>query len=470
MSEQDKSHETEEYEKVSAVLGTVPGVTHIYNINTDDGDFVGRDNGVFLGRAFPTRQVINVSGDTVGDTVGGEYVGGDKHIYASNSRDASDSGDTNNNTTTIYPDATIDRIGTQIDRLRGRITRLIPAETALFNLEELREPKPINGFKLEEIAVSIAGVTARLRPKFKQKDDDKISNAKQYLDQLSEIEAIVVPSIEPKQYSQLLQSLSNIADEINIQIAQLSLLFTSIVYPTTTSRELTENLVAKIGHKEFKDEAIMHLGVISQLTQNMDLEKLTRPGFDVLSDEAYGTIGLMTELEKRRLVVDKLVQSDRRRKTWTVTSVITYICIVIASTIFAIIQLDSQYSFGQVPLSDLLIPVLGIPWPVIVWSLIGSFASMIYRFNSNPIYDFTDTIKWMITRPVQGVVLGSTLYLILVSGLHILTAGNVADTASLISTDEVILVLCFLVGFSDRFADSVFNTLVQRYSINGAEG
>jgi hypothetical protein len=30
--------------------------------------------------------------------------------------------------------------------------------------------------------------------------------------------------------------------------------------------------------------------------------------------------------------------------------------------------------------------------------------------------------------------------------------------------DEVILVLSFLVGFSDRFVDSVFNALVDRYS------
>jgi len=213
----------------------------------------------------------------------------------------------------------------------------------------------------------------------------------------------------------------------------------------------------------------MHQGVIGQLVQKLDGESLTRPDFDVLSDEAYGAIGLMTELEKRRLIVERLVQSDRNRRNWTIASVIAYICAAIALTIFLIVQWGTQFALGQVPLSQLRIPVLGIPWPVLVWSLIGSFAAMIYRFNANPIYDFSDAIKWMITRPIQGVVLGSTLYLILVSGLFILTAGNTSNPAGLISTDEVVLVLCFLIGFSDRFADSVFNTLVQRYSPKNTE-
>ncbi|MBP0020097.1 MAG: hypothetical protein J7647_21400 [Cyanobacteria bacterium SBLK] len=89
---------------------------------------------------------------------------------------------------------------------------------------------------------------------------------------------------------------------------------------------------------------------------------------------------------------------------------------------------------------------------------------MIYRFNRRPIHDFGDAVKWMLTRPVQGVVLGSTFYLVLVSGLFLLTGGNTTDSSGIIKVDEVILVLSFLVGFSDRFADTVFNTLVDKYA------
>jgi len=409
------------------------------SVNTGGGDFVGRDQGVFLGRNVPAQQVINISG---------------------NIRDS---------TITVYPDTTIGRIGAQINRLRGRVTRLIPAEDALVKLAKLREPRPIGRWNVEEVELSVVGLTTRFRPTRKPESNDENSSAKKYLDQLNDIEGQIVPTIEAEKYSQLLQYLSSVADDVNIRIANLNSLFTSIVYSATSSREFAENMVSKIGHKEFKDEANMHQGVIGQLVQKLDGESLTRPDFDVLSDEAYGAIGLMTELEKRRLIVERLVQSDRNRRNWTIASVIAYICAAIALTIFLIVQWGTQFALGQVPLSQLRIPVLGIPWPVLVWSLIGSFAAMIYRFNANPIYDFSDAIKWMITRPIQGVVLGSTLYLILVSGLFILTAGNTSNPAGLISTDEVVLVLCFLIGFSDRFADSVFNTLVQRYSPKNTE-
>ncbi len=357
---------------------TVPG-----SMDITSGDFVGRDKGVFLGRDNPAQQEINI-------------------------------GDIKNSTVAIYPDTTIGRIGSQIDRLRGRVTRLIPAEDALKNLLNLREPKRINGFVLEEIALSVKVFNASLSQKFRKQSVDKFSNAKQYLEQLNEIEAVVVPNIEPEKYSQLLQTLSNITDEINIRIARFNSLFTSIVYPSKTSREFAENMVAKIGHKEFQDEANMHLDVISDFVHSMDSKKLTSPDFDVLSDEAYGAIGLMTELEKRRLVVEGLVRSDRIRRNRTVSLVVFYICLVIGLAIYSVLQWGIQFPFGQTQLNELRIPVFGIPWPVLVWSLVGSFASMIYRFNANPIFDFTDAIKWMITRPVQGVVFGSTLYLILV--------------------------------------------------------
>lgn len=416
-------------------VGIGAGALMSGSVDTSGGDFVGRDQSVFLGREVPNQQIII-------------------------------SGDINESTIAIYPDTIIGRIGAQINRLRGRITRLIPAEDALEKLAKLREPKPIGigTLELSEVELSVMGIATRFRPSRKPEASEESLSAKKYLDQLNDIEAQIVPTIDSDKYSQLLQYLSNIADEVNIRIANLNSLFTSIVYSSTSSYELAKNMVSKIGHREFKDEANMHQGAIGQLVQKLDSESLTQPNFDVLSDEAIGAIGLMTELEKRRLVIERLVKSDRSRRNWTITSVIIYICAAIALTIFLIFRWGSLFSFGQIPLGQLRIPLLGIPWPVIIWSLVGSFAAMIYRFNAKPIYDFTDAIKWMITRPIQGIVLGSTLYLILVSGLFILTAGNTSNPVDLISTDEVILVLCFLVGFSDKFADSVFNTLVQRYS------
>ncbi|MER2513532.1 MAG: hypothetical protein ABTQ25_14130, partial [Nitrosomonas ureae] len=205
-------------------VGIGAGAIMSGNVNTGGGDFVGRDKDVFMGRDLPAQQVINISGDI------------------------------NDSTITIYPDTKIGRIGAQIDRLRGRVTRLIPAENALIKLAKLREPKPIGGWSLKELEVTLGGIMAvGLKPTFSKQDgnDSEITAiAQKYLYALGEIEAGIVPSIDPEKYSKSLQSLSNIADDINIRISQLSSLFTSIVYPATTSRELAKNMVAKIGHKE----------------------------------------------------------------------------------------------------------------------------------------------------------------------------------------------------------------------------
>jgi hypothetical protein len=112
-------------------------------------------------------------------------------------------------------------------------------------------------------------------------------------------------------------------------------------------------------------------------------------------------------------------------------------------------------------LDKLKTPILGIPGPVIIWSLIGSFAAMLHRYNHRPIEDFDNAEKWLLTRPVQGVVLGSTFYLVLNSGLFLIPGINSSNSSI---KDEVTLILSFLVGFSDRFVDSVFNALVNRYS------
>ncbi|MCL6436529.1 MAG: hypothetical protein K6T90_20450 [Leptolyngbyaceae cyanobacterium HOT.MB2.61] len=103
-----------------------------------------------------------------------------------------------------------------------------------------------------------------------------------------------------------------------------------------------------------------------------------------------------------------------------------------------------------------------IPLSVMIWSFIGSFAATIHRFNRRKIYKFSDAWKWMITRHAQGITLSSAFYLVLISGLFLISGGSDGDPSTI--KNEVILILSFLIGFSDRFVDSVFNALLQRYT------
>jgi hypothetical protein len=293
-------------------------------------------------------------------------------------------------------------------------------------------------------------------------------------------------------------------------------------------------MVSKIGYKELREEAEMHLSVITRLVdrlnnliQKLDIDGLKEDGkvykssfkkqedlalvkaiaerienrdsqdikqalsliqeliaepevktkdndetlvdknIYVLSDEAQAAVGMMIDIEKRRDLVEKLVRSDRQQRNRT-TQLVTITMLLIICLMIAIgFGYGPLVTVGTQPLDALKLPLLNIPWPVVFWSFIGSFAAMIYRFNRQPIHEFGNVLKWTLTRLVQGVVLGSAFYLILVSGLSLLT-GVTPSTPSEPSpekiTSEVILILSFLVGFSDRFADSVFNALIERYS------
>lgn len=317
-------------------------------------------------------------------------------------------------------------------------------------------------------------------------ESNKSDSAKEYLSELSSIEAQLSPNLELLKLSELLQFLSEIANKIELKIAEVNRSFNSAVFPALSRDEFVEAMMFKIGHQQLREEARMHLSVICKLVKMLDGNLLTSGDFDVLSDKAQAAVGVMVAIEKRRMVVEELVRSDQKQRIKTIKLVSKYsliaICLAVALPILAVVAaliinnspfkeslstlgLQIPVNLGAASLDELKIPLFGVPEPVIIWSLIGSFAAMIHRFNRRPIEDFDDAMKWMLTRPVQGVVLGSAFYLVLNSGLFLLTGNN--NSGSSIE-DEVILVLSFLVGFSDRFVDTVFNALVERYSRDSA--
>lgn len=352
----------------------------------------------------------------------------------------------------------------QIERLRGRVTRLIPTKEALDNLKELRQPSRLSTTTLLDFVFFLSPRWSPLKRYVANKNYDEPLDDGQYLTQLSKIENQISPNIGEDSLQELLRNLSRISDEVNIRISRLNSTFQSLLYPATTCGELVGHMTSKIGHKELREEGQMHQGIVSHLVSKLNSDKLLGKGFDVLSDEAQAAIGVMTEIEQRRVWVERLITLDRRKRNLTIFSVTAYIVVVIALMSLLYFRVGTRLQVGKQPLSTLKLPLFGIPWPVALWSLIGSIASMVYRFNRRPIYDFGDAIKWMLTRPFQGVVLGSAFYLVLVSGLFLLTGTPTTDASGSVRADEIILVLSFLVGFSDRFADTVFNTLVDKYS------
>jgi hypothetical protein len=490
------------------------------------------------------KQHININLDR------GDYLGKDAAILSGNNNvifHFSGHGSANTSINNFFPsEAYTDRILTQTEQIKGKITQFFTVKESMDELDKIRQPRPIlTGYVEQELRVRVPFIFGDLSLRRLVKNQkpnestdstnqsDKSTSAETYFTKIKDIESEIGTDAEEDKV--LLRYLGSIADEINLNISRLNNSFILALYPASSSKELVANMVSKIGYKELREEAEMHLSVISRLVDKLNnlMQKLDIDGLEekqkgestslknqndmvlvkaiterlkdrrneevksafgliqdliaepedekksvndkdgeniyVLSDEAQAAVGMMIDIEKRRYLVEDLVRSDRQQRTrttqWVTLTILLIICLMVVGGFIY----GPLLTVGAKSLDDLKLPLLNIPWPVVFWSFIGSFAAMIYRFNRQPIHEFGDVVKWTLTRLVQGVVLGSAFYLILVSGLSLLTGVTPAasvDPASKKITTEVILILSFLVGFSDRFADSVFNTLIERYSKN----
>ena len=137
--------------------------------------------------------------------------------------------------------------------------------------------------------------------------------------------------------------------------------------------------------------------------------------------------------------------------------VLVYIFIIIG-----IIVLGWESNLGGTEM-----PVLGIPLAVLVWSLIGSVAAILYRFYTYRIRELSQVsleVTWLIARPLTGVIMGMASYVIIVAGL--LVFGDVAQSTPGTPTirPQLLWAVAFLAGFSDRFFEGFIHILVSKLS------
>lgn len=103
------------------------------------------------------------------------------------------------------------------------------------------------------------------------------------------------------------------------------------------------------------------------------------------------------------------------------------------------------------------IPILSIPVTVVVWSLIGSFAAMLYRFTMTGENALEHPLRWLFTRPMTGVVMGMVVYL-MIKALLIVTGSTISFLT--LGSQEVIWVMALFAGFSDRFCNAMLKLIV----------
>lgn len=105
--------------------------------------------------------------------------------------------------------------------------------------------------------------------------------------------------------------------------------------------------------------------------------------------------------------------------------------------------------------------VFGVPLSVILWGAAGSLAAILYRFYTEQgQIRFAAEFRWLIARPIIGIIMGAVVYLALLSGLIIVSPNGPADEGA--PRMQALWIISFLAGFSDKFYLGVIDLLVAR--------
>lgn len=178
------------------------------------------------------------------------------------------------------------------------------------------------------------------------------------------------------------------------------------------------------------------------------------PLYKVKTEEELGVIGLSLDQIRGYLEqYKKLVEERKKARRYAIS--------VSAFVVVGLIAFIIWSSFGG-PKTNTIIPLLEIPLPILLWSTIGSFTAILYRFNNSGDIELHDPMRWLFTRPLTGIVMGIVTYYVFTLGLTTVSSEAIDTTKSPV----IFWVVAFLSSFSDRFMDSLLHSLVGKFGGN----
>ncbi|MGB5595592.1 MAG: hypothetical protein WBM62_16370, partial [Crocosphaera sp.] len=70
------------------------------------------------------------------------------------------------------------------------------------------------------------------------------------------------------------------------------------------------------------------------------------------------------------------------------------------------------FSFNRVQFENFKLPIIDIPVWVIFWGALGSLSAILYHFyTENKRVKFSKEFRWLIARPIIGIVMSAVAYL-----------------------------------------------------------
>ena len=186
------------------------------------------------------------------------------------------------------------------------------------------------------------------------------------------------------------------------------------------------------------------------------------------SNISVGECSFEKIIQSRYTIAKVKVELERARSSKYQLMIVAGIIYLIAILALAVLvsnsfNMDDWSNIEASKLNETLF--LGIPITVWVWSVFGSLTSMLFRSWQNPIEDMNEAMRWVITRPIIGVVMGVITYLLVATGLVLVIAPEAAEAGSISSgiKPELIWVIAFTGSFSDTLSVNLLQKVLGKF-------
>lgn len=162
-------------------------------------------------------------------------------------------------------------------------------------------------------------------------------------------------------------------------------------------------------------------------------------------------------LASRRAVAQveiELTRARSRRQSFMVVGVLVYIVVGLVGLASATGLLAITYAGVEELNRQFLV---GVPLPVWIWAVVGSLTSMLLRAGQFPFLALSEAYRWLLFRPIVGIVMGVLTYLLVVAGLFVF--GGIRET----QTPQLIWVIAFVGSFSDTLSINLLQGILGRF-------
>ncbi|MCO5190933.1 MAG: hypothetical protein M9928_15840 [Anaerolineae bacterium] len=184
-------------------------------------------------------------------------------------------------------------------------------------------------------------------------------------------------------------------------------------------------------------------------------------GYAKTKSEKEDYLGADAAIQSAKRVIALHKQEQDEQRSWRIYAILIMVVYILLAILLALhpaarVTLDHESKHTT----------YGVPLRVMFWAGIGSLAAILYRFYTlREVIRFDIEVRWLIARPLIGIIMGSMAYLALAAGLILVSSESTSTNPAI--RPEIALIVAFLAGFSDRFYEGIVDLLTARFTPNG---